>query len=392
MSHMVTQSASRWGVLLGLLGCCGQVPLGAAADDTTPQSPKTETNAPLQYVIDLASNTWAGYTSVDVGKLQVTLTHLLPKQKYNVSGRKHVYALLPGTLPDVLGGGNKPAAAPAAAGAPASCAQQRTAITTELEEATTEQGVAAIDKKVQALAPPAGPCTADDAKKAQDDFASATTRTLDVVTLATGEEYIVSVARLPGTTPQGAAVSALAFPKATFAAPAPPSQWLVYYGFNYINSGDQLYFSKQVPGSATSYTITPEANRNNKTFAPSVYFMWMPSSESTSALAPIAGWHDAEGNIFGGLTAGLGFDTSNPVVFVGYGIGWGYNAMVTFGAAWHKEKRLLGQYNPGDAVSSNLTTDQLTQDTYQTRFYIGLALRLGSNPFSSTSSGSKTAK
>ncbi|MGH8235589.1 MAG: hypothetical protein ACREXP_01055 [Steroidobacteraceae bacterium] len=82
----------------------------------------------------------------------------------------------------------------------------------------------------------------------------------------------------------------------------------------------------------------------------------------------------------------MGFDFDSPTVFLGYGVGWGYNVMLTAGAIMHKEKRLKGQYDANDVVSENLTADQLLDSTYKPRAYVGLAFRFGANPFSSSGS------
>ena len=177
----------------------------------------------------------------------------------------------------------------------------------------------------------------------------------------------------------------------------------MFYGANFINSSDQQYYSKTNAGaSPATYTITAQTNRSDRQFAPSVSFMWLPSENFQCDTAHFFGgclgrafaWRGETSDVFGGLNAGLGFgtnsDTSNPVAFLGYAVGWGYNLMLSAGVAMHQEKRLLGQYQPGQVVSENLTPDQLSQNVYRPSFYVGLQFRFGSNPFSSQKSGSST--
>jgi hypothetical protein len=163
------------------------------------------------------------------------------------------------------------------------------------------------------------------------------------------------------------------------------AQWLTLYGFNFASSGNEDYFSNTNSGATpVSYTITRKNSAHGSAFSPSVYFMRMPAEEGLTDWMKIFGWRS--GDVMGGLIAGVGFDFDNPTVFLGYGIGWGYNVVLTGGVVMHKEDRLNGQYTAGQVIKENLTTDQLTESTYKPRAYVGLAFRFGSNPFSSSKS------
>src|ERR1700722_1447060 len=167
------------------------------------------------------------------------------------------------------------------------------------------------------------------------------------------------------------------------------AQWLTLYGFNFASSGNEDYFSKTRSGtSPVSYVITPKNSVHGSAFSPSVFFMRMPAEEGLT-WSRFAGWHS--GDLMGGLTAGVGFDFDNPTVFLGYGLGWGYNVVLTGGVIMHKEDRLNGQYTSGQVIMENLTTDQLTESTYKARAYIGLAFGFGSNPFNSPKSNAAPA-
>lgn len=167
------------------------------------------------------------------------------------------------------------------------------------------------------------------------------------------------------------------------------AQWLTYYGFNFAKSRDDSYYSKSNAGSnPASYTITAQANRQSDSFSPSVYLLRIPAEEGFKGFGSLFGWHTSD--VMGGVTAGLGFDFSNPTVFLGYGVGWGYNVMITGGVVMRQVTRLKGQYNVGDTITTNLTPDQFVDSTYKPQAFIGLAVRLGSNPFSASSSKSST--
>jgi len=159
--------------------------------------------------------------------------------------------------------------------------------------------------------------------------------------------------------------------------------WLVLYGFNFVKDEDEKYFTKENTGDGSvDYVITRERNGDGSVLAPSVYFMYLPA-KNDGWLSPIS-WR--KGNSFGGVSSGLGFDQSNPNVFLGYGIGWGSNVMVTAGLVYRRVQRLSGRYGEGEVVPVVLTND-LVDETYKPAAYVGVAFRFGANPFS----GSKPA-
>jgi hypothetical protein len=376
----IAMDVRGWFATLILLGVCGQ----ASGADT------------VQLVtIDVAANPRVLHFGVKTGDVQVTVKNFLPDSiaKTTITADTVSINVVPSPL--TYPGTTPPGQAALDVEAVDPCQGKVAKLLGapdhpgDLQKAKTEKEIGALEKEVLALGGSNGACSAkpDDAKKALDTFRSQTSATLDKVTLAQGEELTVSVERQAGV---GSDVPEAPLGDYVIATPPQPSQWLTYYGFNYISDGDQNFFAKANAGSSpATYTITPDANRHSKQFAPSVYFMWLPAKNFDYTALRAFAWRDSDSGMFGGLTAGLGFDTSNPVAFLGYGVGWGYNVMLTGGVAMHKEKRLLGQYNSGDVVSENLTADQLLDDTYKPRFYIGVAFRFGSNPFGSGGSGDK---
>ncbi|WP_348672083.1 hypothetical protein, partial [uncultured Abyssibacter sp.] len=158
--------------------------------------------------------------------------------------------------------------------------------------------------------------------------------------LKAGEELVVTVTRRKSDN-----VSEKTFPAVTYATPAETiGEWITLYGFNYLDSGEAGHFAKPDPGTdPQTYTITPKTNRQDKVFSPSIYFMWIKSRNYEFIPARVLSWN--AGDVFGGVTAGLGFDLDSPTVFMGYGLGWGYNVMLTAGGVFHSEQRLDGKYN-----------------------------------------------
>jgi hypothetical protein len=155
--------------------------------------------------------------------------------------------------------------------------------------------------------------------------------------------------------------------------------FLTSYGFNFIPSNNREYYTKSGPpasgSTAPSYTITEESNRSSLDFAPSIFF-----SYPVTRLAP---------RLDLGVSAGLGFDLTAPVVFLGLAAILNQNIHLVAGGVVHQETRLRGEYTAGQQVSENLQSDQLTEKTYAPAFFFGLSFRFDSNPFAGASAPSK---
>jgi hypothetical protein len=145
--------------------------------------------------------------------------------------------------------------------------------------------------------------------------------------------------------------------------------WLMSYGFTFIPSDDESYFSKPDQGEAGKYRITRLNERRDQDFAAAIFYSWMPRSWANSY------WSSS-------LSAGLGFDLSDPLVFLGYMGTMKRNISIVLGGVMHKQRVLRGQYEPGQQVGENLTEDQLTERTYKPNWFAGLAFRFGEPPLS----------
>jgi hypothetical protein len=287
---------------------------------------------------------------------------------------------------------------------PPTCSDLLQQFNDALKGAQTESNVVYIGSEFTALTTESSsPCKSDadiaTAKAAISVFQQATTAAVDNLSIANGQRLIVTLTR--NANDHGLPTKLIG--RYVISTPPSPSQWLVFYGATFVETNNQQFYSKTNPGtSPPTYTITQESNRNTWKFAPSVNFMWLPSKNFPcdsvgGCVARVAAWRGEESDIFGGLIAGLGFGTgsgtttgANPVVKLGYGVGWGYNVVVSAGVAMHQEQRLAGQYNPGQIVMENLTSDSLAQTVYRPGFYLEVAFRFGSNPFTSKSSSGGT--
>lgn len=153
---------------------------------------------------------------------------------------------------------------------------------------------------------------------------------------------------------------------ATFST-EPRGEWLTSYGFMFIPSGDEEYFSAE--GSTNDeFVITRKHDRHEWDFSPSVFFNFLRAIDTGRPLVL-------------GPTAGLGFDLSAPVVFAGASLFYERNIALVAGAVIHQERRLRGEYRSGQTVTENLSTDQLTEKTYRPGFFIGLSFRFSENIF-----------
>ncbi len=385
------------------------------APSTVPASDEAKAagTAPQSLTIDLADSPGGVFPRAP-GTYKLRLINKLPNADYKVTSHLTSQAI---PNPIDLSNVTKPTPAPVqdrATVAPA-CTAALTALNANLDAAMCEADVALIAQLAPSVLSSAK-CDEQskseflaqlDAKTTREDAEAlpvvANADSLDVI--VTRQAFISSQTgpnlRCRGETPgppvpgiSGTSVASRTVGTWRFEFGKAEAQWLTYYGFNFTKSGDDTFYSKTNSGSnPASFTITQEASRQNQNFSASIYALRIPAEDGFKA-SRIAGWKSNDW--MGGLTAGLGFDFSNPTVFFGYGIGWGYNVMLTAGVVMHRETRLKGQYNPGDVITTNLTADQLVDSTYKPRAYIGVAFRLGSNPFSAptnsktTSSGSTT--
>jgi hypothetical protein len=144
-----------------------------------------------------------------------------------------------------------------------------------------------------------------------------------------------------------------------------PGAWVATYAFAFLHNLDKDYFARQT--GADAYQITKENNRERITFAPAIFFSWHRSRGR---------WHFTDG-----ITGGLGFDLSDPVVFLGYQGTIHRNLTVTGGVAAAKVNRLKGRYKEGDPLTENLDEEQLHDRPYRATGFLAVGFRFGGSPF-----------
>lgn len=224
----------------------------------------------------------------------------------------------------------------------------------------TETGVARLASELRAAlaSDEASACDTDltsTAKAALED----TRRRLSNPALSLGEELVVTVKRSDVTPP-------LTW-KATFTT-GPRGSWTVSYGLAFSPDDDKRFFAR--PDGEKRFLITAESDRRSLAFVPAVFFSWLPRRfEGKDLVINVAG--------------GLGFNNSEPAVFLGPALTWNRNVALVTGVGVRKQLRLRGRYADSgqEVVSENLNEDQLHEGTYRPGAFAALTFRFEANPF-----------
>ncbi len=286
--------------------------------------------------------------SVPAGEsIRLMLTNKLPKYQYSVRTKVRIVEIPPFKWPSEL-----------SRSAREFCAMAATLFSNSLEAMNTEEQ---IPPEIDSYRTRAQSCTATERAELEVAIGT-TTQALDQsFTMSRGEELVVQVERdgrnweyVLSTGGRG--------------------EWRTFYGFNFLPNEDEEFFSSQDPTDPDLFTITRKADREELDFAPSIIFNWLPASQ--------------RGRTWGhGLAVGLGFDLDNPIVFAGYGATYNENVALTAGAVFHKQKRLNGRFEEGQVIMENLDSDQLTEETFNVNFYVGIGFRFGGDGIGNPGNG-----
>jgi hypothetical protein len=190
-----------------------------------------------------------------------------------------------------------------------------------------------------------------------------------VYNLAAGDFVVVDVARIE----DGAATRRWVRRYTTGA----PGEWRATYGYafpatwrvsrgKFVRDGAR-YFAREVPDTGTVYVIAEERRTRQFDAVPTVMFAYSPANE--------------RGFTWNRLTAGLGIDLTDPILFIGTGWTYEANLRVAIGASFREELVPVGRYTPGDTVRTNLSTEQLHEDAFRVRPFLAVSLRFDKNPF-----------
>ncbi len=202
-------------------------------------------------------------------------------------------------------------------------------------------------------------CSDDERPALNQQIDEKTTHTFRAVVLSMGERLVVQVSRIEGE-------ETLLW-KTTYTT-GPRGRWLTTYGVGFLPDQDEEFFSESLGDGG--FEIRGKEPAGGLDFVPAIFFTWLPRKwENRSWAFSPAG--------------GLGFDVSNPVVFLGGAAMFNQNLSLLAGAVFHKQKRLDGQYQEGQILGEALTPDQLAVEPYHVNFFFAVAFRFGSNPFGS---------
>jgi len=309
-------------------------------------------SAPPELQVDLATGAGTERTfQISSGDYQVRIINKVPKLAYSIEVEVSFITIPPLTPP---GGGSGTLTQPC---------QDLSTESGLIRNATTEKDVADSVSKIEELLA-AGKCTdATVIDQAKRTMASTSELLPGIYSLGNGQELKIAVRRGSGDNAKSWTY--------TFSTPE-RGHWFSSYGFVFVPNRDERYFSLAKEGESGKFTIARKADRLTADFAPSMFFSWLPRKKEGSDWS--FSW-----------SAGLGFDQSNPIVFLGPM--WTYNQNISLvgGLVLHKQKRLNGIYLKGENVSENLTEEQLSEQTYRPNLFLGLSFRFSSNPFSTKS-------
>jgi hypothetical protein len=308
--------------------------------------------AAREVVIDLAAQN-PGSTErrpVEPGEeLVIAITNRVPTKTYDVTIERKIV-----TIP-VL---SLPSGAPAAE----TCDNLVGNFVLELQQKKDEVAVGGL---VSEYRKKVSPCPANIQQQLDQAIRAQTVKVVpDTYKLELGEELVVTVTRKDES-------------KSTWItefSTGSRGEWRTSYGFNFIPNKDETYFSKEK--GAGEFQITRDRERKKFDFSPSVFFTWLSRQQQQKdwAIGPVAG---------------MGFDSSNPVIFGGISFSYNQNVQLNLGAVVHQQKRLNGRFQQDQIVKENLGSDQLQLSTYQINWFFGLSFRLDKSPFGNQDKGTK---
>lgn len=144
-------------------------------------------------------------------------------------------------------------------------------------------------------------------------------------------------------------------------------EWTPSYGFMFIPNNDDRFYQAANP-DGDGFVLREKDDSLGFDFAAAVMYTYRKRLDTEKWWCSL------------GVTGGLGFDLSDPVVFAGVTYPATTNIGLHAGVVMHKQKRLRGEYDLESIVNDQLDEDQLHEKTYEPNWYIGLSFRFGSPP------------
>ncbi|MCH9813056.1 MAG: hypothetical protein K0U47_03835 [Epsilonproteobacteria bacterium] len=141
------------------------------------------------------------------------------------------------------------------------------------------------------------------------------------------------------------------------------SYWIYHFGFSFTSKNKDQYFIK---ANGDDHNITKKEDRDGYDYLPSLMFSYYDES-----------WPSLMRGTQLAITTGLNFEKDNIALFMGPSLVIGDNFLLTVGPSVRREKVLDGRYNVGDSVASDFSEDKLYEDAYKFRWHIALGYRFG---------------
>jgi hypothetical protein len=152
----------------------------------------------------------------------------------------------------------------------------------------------------------------------------------------------------------------------------PLGKWMTSYGFGFTPASleNKTFYTKQVLTDTSKFQILKSRCPSvlDLNYVPAVFFSYFPSQNFNKQ------WNHS-------LTAGLGFDLSSPVIFVGYNMMFWNNIGFSVGVVFQQQYRLKNQYSENEIIPVSLEKDQLHDKVYRPNIFLSIHYRFGENPF-----------
>lgn len=146
-------------------------------------------------------------------------------------------------------------------------------------------------------------------------------------------------------------------------------EWVMSFGFGFCSSSlEATKYHLEPVNDTSTFKITKDSKPGvlDLSYIPAIFYSFLPATKYNS-------------NYNWSLTAGLGFDLSAPVVFVGGGFMFHQNIGVSMGMAFQQQSKLLPQYTEGQILNSSLEKDQLHERIYRPNLFIAINFRFDKN-------------
>lgn len=303
------------------------------------------------FKIDLASQNPGETTTLPVAAgsvVSIVIANRIPGRNYDITVIKRVIPIEPLSFPKTRERRDQ-------------ACTDLIAATEDLLKASDEKAASDTAAKIQKLLPGMDPTTCPDVANAQKALAEMNRAIPGNYLVGAGEDLEITVER------KDAAGKTLRW-KVILSA-GDRGKFFTSYGFLFIPTVEKELFSKAT-STAGDFVITRKADRKNFDFAPSVLFTWLSTADQASPRPLVR------------PTLGLGFDLSTPVVFAGVSLTYNINLALVGGVVMHQQRHLSGEFNEGQTIHENLSSEKLTSTTYKPNWFFGVAFRFDTVPFS----------